>query len=136
MTKKPDNIVYNEEQGYHAKLLPYATSVGAPVIKIDDIVNWKVTGIHKVNKAIESKFNDLKAEYHRLLEEFRWNEMVYNAHFSFEPVVGETYYLYQDKNGIHFLSLIAPNEWKQKYVGTTMLNSERKWVIVELASKN
>lgn len=136
MTKKPDNIVYDEEQGYHAKLLPYGTSVGAPVIKIDDVANWKVTGIHKVNKSLEAKFNDLKAEYHRLLEEFQWNKLVYNAQFSFEPVVGETYYLYKDKNDLHFLSLIAPHEWTQEYLGTTMLNSERKWVIVELGSKN
>ena len=39
--KKPDNIVYSEEQGYNASLLPYATTVGAPVIKIDDVVAWK-----------------------------------------------------------------------------------------------
>ena len=33
--KKPDNIVYTDEKGYNASFLPYATSVGAPIIKVD-----------------------------------------------------------------------------------------------------
>ncbi|PWJ97494.1 hypothetical protein BC749_107296 [Flavobacterium araucananum] len=43
---KPDNIVFSEEYGYNARLLPYATSVGAPVIKADDLAGWKTMGIH------------------------------------------------------------------------------------------
>ncbi len=131
MSKKPDNIVYNEEEGYNAKLLPYATTVGAPIIKIDDVVTWKTTGIQKVNKEIESKFNELKAEYNKLLEEYRWNDLIYNAKFSFEPVIGEIYYMYLDKNEKEFLSLIAPTQWKQKYLATLKLNSDRKWIVLD-----
>lgn len=132
MSKKPDHIVYSEEEGYNAKLLPYGSNLSAPVIKIDDVTNWKTNGIHRVNKELSSKFNDLKVEYNKLLDEFRWNELVYSAKFSFEPVVGEIYHLYKDKNGEEFLSLIAPSEWKQEYIGTTLLNSDRKWVLIEL----
>ena len=39
--KKPDNVVYSEERGYYSKLLPYATNVGAPVIRVDDVASWK-----------------------------------------------------------------------------------------------
>ena len=39
--EKPDNVVYSKEKGYNASMLPYATSVSAPVIKTDDIVAWK-----------------------------------------------------------------------------------------------
>jgi hypothetical protein len=133
MTKKPDNIVYSEEDGYNAKLLPYATTVGAPVIKIDDVVNWKEKGIHNVNKDIASKFDELKQEYQKLVKEFQWNELVYSAKFSFEPVVGEIYYVYIGKDGQEFLSLIGPKEWNQEYVATTKLNSERKWVLLHSA---
>ena len=52
--QKPDNIVYSDEQGYNASLLPYATNVGAPVIKTDDVVAWKSRGIHSVNKEFEN----------------------------------------------------------------------------------
>ncbi|MFP9118739.1 DUF2452 domain-containing protein [Flavobacterium sp. RNTU_13] len=129
-TEKPDNIVFSDEHGYNARLLPYATNVGAPVIKTDDLSGWKTTGINRVNKELESKFNELKAQYQNLIEEFRWNELLYNAKFSFEPVVGEIYHLYKDTDGTHFLSLIAPGEWNREYLGTFKLNSDRKWILL------
>lgn len=127
---KPDNIVFSEEHGYNAHLLPYATSVGAPVIKADDLAGWKTMGIHKVNKEFESKFNELKVQYQNLIEEFQWNELLYNARFSFEPIVGEIYYLYKDADGLDFLSLIAPEEWNKEHVGTFRLNSDKKWILI------
>jgi UDP-N-acetylglucosamine 2-epimerase len=131
MSKKPDNIVFSEEEGYNAKLLPYATTVGAPIIKLDDVVTWKAQGIHRVNKEFQNKFDELKNEYNRLIEEYQWNDMIYNAKFTFEPVVGEIYYMYLDKYGKEFLSLISPTEWKQEFIGTFKLNSERKWILLD-----
>jgi Protein of unknown function (DUF2452) len=131
MSKKPDNVVYSEEDGYYAKLLPYGTNVGAPVIKLDDVVTWKRQGIHKVNREFESKFSELKNEYNKLIEEYQWNDMIYNAKFTFEPVVGEIYYMYINKEGNEFLSMISPQEWNQEYVGTFKLNSERKWILLD-----
>jgi hypothetical protein len=57
------------------------------------------------------------------MEEFEWNELVYSAKFSFEPVIGEIYHLYRDAE-INFLSLIGPNEWNKAY-WTFKLNSEK-----------
>ena len=126
--KKPDNVVFSEEQGYNASLLPYSTNVGAPAIVLDDVVAWKSNGIGKVNKEFESKFNELKAQYENLMMEYRWNELVYNAKFSFEPVIGEIYYLYANHDGTNVLSMIAPHEWNKEHIGTFKLNSEKKWV--------
>ena len=129
--KKPDNIVYSEEQGYNASLLPYATSVGAPVITTDDIVAWKSRGIHSVNKEFENKFQELQLAYQKLMDDYKWNELVYNAKFSFEPVIGETYHMYLGDDGIEFLSLIAPNEWNKEFIASFKLNSNKKWVVLE-----
>lgn len=126
----PDNVVFSEEQGYNASLLPYATSVGAPVIKIDDVVSWKSRGINNVNKEFENKFNELKLQYQNLMLEYEWNELVYGARFSFEPVIGEIYHLYQDDEGINFLSLISPQEWNKEHIGTFKLNSDKKWIVL------
>ena len=127
---KPDNIVYSDEKGYHASILPYATNVGAPLIKIDDLVSWKSRGISNVNKEFENKFNELKMQYQNLIEEFEWNELVYSSRFSFEPVIGEVYHLYRGDDGINFLSLISPNEWNKEHIGTFKLNSDKKWVVL------
>ena len=128
--EKPDNIVFSEENGYNAKILPYATSVGAPVIKIGDVVSWKNRGISNVNKEFENKFNELKIQYEKLMEEYEWNELVYNAKFSFEPVIGEIYHLYIAADRTYFLSLIAPQEWNKEHIATFKLNSDKKWVFL------
>jgi hypothetical protein len=133
--EKPDNIVYSPEKGYHANILPYGTSVGAPVIKVDDLVSWKSRGVHTVNKEFENKFNELKLQYEKLMEEFEWNELVYSAKFSFEPVIGEIYHLYNGDDAIPFLSLIGPAEWNKEHIATFKLNSEKKWIKLDTTEK-
>lgn len=131
--KKPDNIVHNDKDGYNANILPYGTNTSAPAIKVEDISFWKGTGVNKVNKQFSAKFNQLKEEYNKLVEEFKWNDLVYKANFSFEPVIGETYHLYTGKDGNPFLSLIDPKEWSKgkDFIGSFTLNSERKWIYNE-----
>jgi hypothetical protein len=41
--KKPDNVVYSVA-GYNANVLPYATSAGAPVIRVMMWYRGKVEG--------------------------------------------------------------------------------------------
>jgi hypothetical protein len=116
--------VYSVEEGYNANV--HATTVGAPVIRVDDLVSWKSRGITNVNKELELKFNELKLQYQQLMEEYEWNELVYSAKFSFEPVIGEIYHLYRDAAGVNFLSLISPQEWNKEHIGTFKLNSDKK----------
>lgn len=134
--QRPDNVVFSEEEGYYANLLPYSTNVGAPVIKLDDVVSWKNRGVNQVNKEFESKFNELKVEYEKLMQEYEWNEIVYNAKFSFEPLVGEIYHLYLGKDGSNFLSLIHPNDWNKEHIGTFKLNSNKKWIHLDSKKDN
>ena len=129
-SKKPDNVVFSEMDGYNASLLPYSTSVGAPAIKVDDVFSWKSRGISNVNKEFENKFNELKIQYDNLMKEYEWNELVYNSKFSFEPVIGEIYHLYLGDDGINFLSLISPQEWNKEHIGTFKLNSDKKWIVL------
>ena len=134
--KKPDNIVYSEDKGYNASMLPYSTSVGAPIIRVDDIVSWKSRGITNVNKEFENKFKELKNQYESLMQEFEWNELVYSAKFAFEPVIGEIYHLYAGEDGVNFLSLISPQEWNKENIGTFKLNSDKKWIALHEKEKN
>ena len=127
----PDNVVFTDGEGYNASLLSYPTNVGAPIIHIDNLVSWKSRGISNVNKQFESKFNELRIQYENLMKEFEYNELVYNANFSFEPVIGETYHLYRGDDGNNFLSLISPTEWNKEHLGTFQLNSDKKWIVIE-----
>ena len=128
--ERPDNVVYTDKNGYNASMLSYSTNVGAPAIRIDDVVSWKSRGISTVNKQFENKFNELKVQYENLIKEFEWNELVYNAKFSFEPVVGEFYHLYRGEEDVNYLSLISPTECNREHLGTFQLNSDKKWVFI------
>lgn len=128
MRKKPDQVVYNEkEKKYDAALKPYATGVGAPKITIPDTTLWKNKNIDSVNKQLNARYMELKAEFDSLIEQFEYNNLVYQARFNFEPLVGETYQLYRDKNGEPFLSLIKTNECNFDFVGSFRLNSDKMW---------
>ena len=130
MSKKyPDNVAWDEkEQRWVANILPYASNVGAPVIKPDNVDSWRQRGVSKVNHHLETRFLELKEEYLKLVDEFKWNDLIYNATFNFEPIVGETYYLYTGKDEVNFLSLISPNQWDKECLGSFQLTAEQKWI--------
>ena len=123
--KYPDSVVYNEEsKKFDANLKPYPTSVSAPSfkpIKVD-----KGDSI-KANKYFESRMAEIKEEYKKLVEEYNWTSLVYESTYSFQPLVGEPYYLYQKKDKSLFLSLISPDEWNMEYLGTFKLITNGKW---------
>ncbi|WP_405604948.1 DUF2452 domain-containing protein [Polaribacter sp. Asnod1-A03] len=127
-SKKPDNIVFNEKtKKYDAALRPYATSLGAPVITSIDTVAWKNRSINKVNHKVNSKFLELKVEYEKMMQEFEYNKLIFEAKFSFEPITGEIYHLYKRENDDNFLSLIAPNQCKFHSLGSFYLNTDLIW---------
>ena len=98
--KKPDHIVWDEEnQKYHANILPYGSSVSAPVIKIEDISSYKQRNVQKIQTKFNKKYQELVDEYNNLVDEVKLNQIVYESDFSFEPVIGNTYHLDYRENG-------------------------------------
>ncbi|WP_055448598.1 DUF2452 domain-containing protein [Lacinutrix mariniflava] len=135
--KKPDNVVFNKEsQQYDAALKPYGTNVGAPAIQVTENITWKNKNVNKANKQLKAKYLELKAEYDKMIEELEYNNLVYNAKFSFQPDLGEVYHLYKDKKGEPFLSIIAPNECNFDFVGSFYLTSEHMWKKVDETTSN
>lgn len=107
--KKPDNVVFNTDTNrYDAALKPYATSVGAPVITSTDTTAWKNRSINKTNHKLNAKYLELKAEYEKMTKEIEYNNLIFNSHFSFEPVIGEVYHLYKRENGKNFFHSLRP----------------------------
>ena len=129
MSKKPDMFAENKS------VMPYGDNVGAPAIRPDDVDTWKSEKVAKTNHYFETKYNEIKEEYRKLIEAYEWNKLVYKSEFSFEPVKGDTYYLYQRDNGTLFLSLIESWAWgksklrneKPVFIGAFRLDSNDKW---------
>tara|TARA_R110000787_G_scaffold13816_7_gene43011 strand:+ start:3605 stop:4000 length:396 start_codon:yes stop_codon:yes gene_type:complete len=128
MAKKPDLVVFDEEtQQYDAALKPYGTSASSPVIKPLNTATWRNDGVDRVNKQFKSKFDELKKEYEDMMNQFEYNDLVYNAKFNFEPIIGESYHLYNNKKEESFLSIISPDQCRFKHLGSFRLNSQKMW---------
>jgi predicted RNA-binding protein (virulence factor B family) len=124
--KYPDNIVYNDKlQKFDANIKPYPTSVGSQAfepIKVD-----KSTSV-SANHYFNSRLEELREEYKKLIQEYNWTKLVYESSYAFQPIVGHTYHMYEKKDKSLWLSLIGPDEWNQPYVGSFQLQTDGKWI--------
>ena len=123
--KRPDQVVYDEvNEKYDAYTKQYPTSIGSQRFEIT-IVDRSDT--IKAEKYFNSRLDELKQEYIKLMEEYDNTKLVYESDYSFQPIVGETYYVYSKDNGKNFLSLIKPNEWKKECLGGFKLLNNGTW---------
>ncbi len=108
-------------------VLSYPHHVGAPKIEPADITFFKQHGTRKVNKVLSRRYDELVKEAETLQNSFLINQEVYDSHYSFEPVIGEIYHLYEGVDGSKNLSIIGPTEWNKKYLYSVVLNSDLTW---------
>ena len=102
--KTPDSIVWDEvQEEYIARLLPYASQASGPVIKIPNIDAFKQKGVDKVSKQFQSELEELKGKIKDFVKIASDTQKVYTAKFKFEPVVGETYFLYEGDQEDYFV---------------------------------
>ncbi len=111
-----------------AAFLPYPVSTLSPPIIPNDLSSFKSRGISQVERELRQKLEEIRESYLRTIDHFNWNKLVYEADIGFEPVVGESYHVYE-VGGRRLLSMIAPDEWSEKHLATVRLNVDRQWKI-------
>lgn len=137
-----DGTGYTNTEIYHKQLsvLPYSASVAGAVIKANEEGMIK----HKALTAMEEQTNMQLQQIRKQIEllalqaqEIQKRKelslMIYDAKLSFKPNIGQTYYLYQRKDGSHLLSLVSPREWGnsgpfQKFVAAVKLLADHTWM--------
>jgi predicted transcriptional regulator len=117
---KADGNSYKNQIYYHKQMsvLPYSSSVSGAVIKPTE------EGVirHKALTAMEEQTNMQLSQIRQQIEllalqaqEIQKRKelslLIYGAKLNFTPVIGQVYYLYEKKDGSHFLSLVSPKEW-------------------------
>jgi hypothetical protein len=110
-------------------LLPYAGHIGSPVIKVEDTSHFKQKQVTKFNNFVDKKFEELKKQIDELSELYQLNEFIFGLELRFEPLIGETYHVYQNENSKNFLSMIAPHECNFLYICSVSLNTDGQWVL-------
>jgi hypothetical protein len=131
LKKKPDSVVWDEaSDSYVAKLLPYASSVSGPLIEVPNVDAFKRKGVEKASKILSAELEELQQRIKDFVTEAGNTQRVYAATYKFEPIVGETYHLYEGESG-DFLSIIPPNQWRKTHVGSFRLTSDFKWEVLK-----
>lgn len=141
---KEDGANYTNTEIYHKQLsvLPYSASVAGAVIKATEEGVIK----HKALTAMEEQTNMQLQQIRKQIELLalqaqeiqkrkELSMMIYNAKLSFKPNIGQTYYLYERKDGSHLLSLVSPKEWGaagpfEKFIASVKLLADHTWVEV------
>jgi hypothetical protein len=129
MEKKPDLVVWDDKNGYDAKLKSYPTSASGPNFNLPNVPLFRSESSKKMMDVFNREHEEIKERIEKMYEEYNTSIMVWESKISFEPIVGKSYYLYNFSSKLT-LSLIAPNEWDRSkdFVGEYILNSDNKWI--------
>ena len=112
--------------------LPYpASRLGAKIVP-QDLTSFKSRGVSRVERVLQQELVELREKYLEVIDAFNWNKLIYEAKFGFEPVIGERYHLYEVE-GKHHLSMIEPESWHQKWIGSFRLNADGRWQVEKVA---
>lgn len=127
---------------YHKQLsvLPYAASVAGAVIKPTEVGMIKHKALAAMEEQTDLQLNQIRQQIELLASQAQeinrrkeLSMMIYNAQLSFTPVMGNTYHLYEKKDGSYFLSMIAPKEWKNQFVtiASVKMLADHTWIEVK-----
>ena len=127
-------------------LLSFPHSVGAAMVKPED--QGKVMGraMTAMKEQTESQLQQLYDQMQVLVKQanniksrVHVSERIYLSQMNFEPIIGQTYFLYEKSEGENVLSMISPQEWGknppyQSFVTKVKLLADHTWEV--LAANN
>ncbi|MHA8060701.1 DUF2452 domain-containing protein [Aquirufa beregesia] len=136
------NPINPEKVAQNPGLLPYAHTAGSAVIKPGDMGKAKGRSVKAMRQQTDRQMNQLYeqmevlAKQAKLLAERKEiSERIYDAAMGFEPIISETYYLYEKENGTDLLSLVAPHEWGRsfkysRFLAKVTLLADHTWDVI------
>lgn len=130
---------------YHKQLsvLPYASSVGSVAIRPTKEGVIKHKALSAMEEQTEMQLDQLRQQIELLAKQAQairkrrdLSLMIYDAKISFKPQIGQTYHLYEKKDGSHTLSLIAPSDWGgsgpyKSFLASVKLLADHTWKEVQ-----
>ena len=123
-------------------LLPYAHNIGSIFVRPEDVGKLKTRAFTAMREQTNKQFQQIQKQAELLAQQanelkrrVEMSEKIYQAEISFEPFVGNTYFLY--KKAEHYrLMMIAPDEWGRikptnlEFISEVKLLSDHTWEIL------
>lgn len=125
-------------------LLPYAHTAGSALIKPED--KGKIRGramsamYEQTNVQLKQLYDQMELlarQAKSLKDRVEVSERIYQAKMSFEPLIGKTYFLYENKKGEDVLSLVSPIEFGRnlpfsRFIAEVTMLSDHTWDVKHL----
>jgi hypothetical protein len=138
---REDGSSYTNLEIYHKQLsvLPYSASVSGAVIRPtkEGVIKHKaLTAMEEQTnmqlEQIRKQIELLALQAHEIQKRKDLSLLIYDAKLSFKPQIGQTYYLYERKDGTHLLSLVSPKEWGasgpfKQFLAAVQLLADHTW---------
>lgn len=133
------NPINKDKVAENPGLLPYAHTAGGAVIRPEDMGKTKGRSITAMRQQTDRQMNQLYEQMEVLAHQAKLiaqrkeiSERIYDAAMGFEPIINETYYMYEKDTGKDLLSLVAPNEWGRsfkysRYLAKCLLLADHTW---------
>ncbi|WP_027002630.1 DUF2452 domain-containing protein [Hugenholtzia roseola] len=136
-----ENPIDKDKIAENPAFLPYAHQVGSAVIKPTKRGVIKARALSAMEEQTQMQLDQIKAQIDLLAQQARGlqeraliSQLIYEAEMSFEPLISHTYSLYQRKNGVYVLSMIAPEQWNKlpfTFIAKVKLLADHTWQVVE-----
>jgi hypothetical protein len=133
------NPIHPDKVAENPGLLPYAHTSGSAVIKPEDLGKTKGRAVLAMRQQTDRQMNQLYEQMEILAKQAKLiserkeiSERIYEASMGFEPIINETYYVYEKEDGTDLLSLVAPEEWGRsfkysRFLAKAILLADHTW---------
>ncbi len=147
MEKRTHNPIDEDKIAENPHLLPYAHTLGGAIIKPLDKGRIKGLAMSAMYEQTGDKLNQIKEQIDLLVQQAQdihdridLSEKIYEAKYSFKPIIGQQYFLYQQDEE-YVLSMISPTEWGKKgapyeYLASAKVLSDHTWEITDMQKQD
>ena len=133
-----------DNQNVPARFSPYGASRLAPVIDIVDAAKQIAEADRVIGTVVNAKLEVIAEQIRNLQDQAREvlsraldDADLHRAQCRFQKRVGETYFLYREKPGTSYFSMLSPEDWKgsppHEFGGAFRLEADMSWSPAEHA---
>lgn len=142
MNKEYINPIDKDKVAESPGLMEFPHHIGSALIKPEDRgkikskalsamqeqTNLQLKNLYKQMSLIAEQANDIK-------KRVEVSEMIYDAQYKFEPLIGHIYYLYRNNKGEYVLSMLSPEDWGNSIpysenIATVKMMGDYTWEIL------
>jgi len=139
MTNEDRNPIDKDKIAENPGLLPYAHTIGSAVIRPEDTGKIKGRAVTAMRQQTQRQMDQLYQQMQTLVDQanalkrrVEVSERIYQTQLNFDPIIGNTYYLYERNDGTDMLSMIGPAEWGRsrpfkRFVAQATLLADHTW---------